>query len=597
MNNLSKKTIAIAIALSSAFVVETSLAIDNSLIRDFKLPTPLFSETSAWRQHADGVAVLPTSTDIILTTYRVLLGDKDSVYGYTGTGRFPQIWLATGDWTYPIYRASNNKTDVQVCMYNGQTRKPDIVFGDLESGATVSVDAPAGTIRPAGEDDGHLILFNPETNTEWDYWQATTMRDSVCAGGGRGGIEGNTLLEVGAATFFDTTASGASAEGQTSAAASGAPLMAGLLLPEDFESGEIKHALKFSIPGPRNLSDGGLEKEKRDYAYPATSTEDIYAGYNSDTNAMIMGSRIRLKDSIVDHFGNAINESALSPATRQVLTALRKHGAYLVDGGGGFTFYAEEPHSGNLDLDSLDALLGGTTSLDGQTPWQVLMAKVQNELSSIPLAYGPNHHDGDPSVATISHANFEVVEFANENGNAPVVDAPVVDAPVVIDDTITLTTPTAIAPQGIITELSPTYQWEAVKNATSYTLGMENPLTESGWREYTISIAEANCSDDSLVCHYTPQETLASGESIAWWIKASNTNEETNYGAEGTVFKVADLIINDGSGTVNGSHTELPNFSPEATNETEGWGELIINNGRGTINGSHTEHPNPFGNN
>lgn len=560
MNNLSKKTIAIAIALSSTFMVETSFAIDSALVRDFKLPTPLFNENSAWRQRADNASVLTSSTDTILTTYRVLLGDKTTVYGYE-PGRNAQLWLSTGDWTYPIYRASNNKIDIQVCMYNGQTRQPDIVFGDLESGATVSVDAPASTIRPAGENDGHLILFNPDTSIEWDYWQATTMRDSACSGGGQGGIEGNTLLEAGAATFFDTTANGASAEGQTSAAASGAPLLAGLLLPEDFESDEIGHALKFSIPGPRNLSDGGLEKEKRDYAYPATSTEDVYGGYNSNTNAMIMGARIRLKDNLVDNSGNAIDENTLSPATRKVLVALRKYGAYLVDGGGGFTFYAEETHSGNLDTGSLNTLIGDTSSLDNQTPWQVLIGKVQDELSMIPLAYGAEHHAGDPSVATIDHANFEVVEFANKNG-----DTPVVDTPVLIDDTTTLTIPTAIAPQGEITELSPTYQWDSIKNATSYTLGMENPLTETGWREYTISSAEANCSGDTQVCSYTPQETLSSGESIAWWIKASNANEETSYGAEGIEFKV---VVS---------------------------GELIINNGRGTVNGSHTEHPNPFGN-
>lgn len=77
------------------------------------------------------------------------------------------------------------------------------------------------------------------------------------------------------------------------------------------------------------------------------------------------------------------------------------------------------------------------------------------------------------------------------------------------------------------TEVSPTYQWNSVANATSYTIGMENPFTEAGWRKYTISSAEANCIDGSQICSYTPQETLSSGESIAWWIK----NEETNYGS------------------------------------------------------------------
>lgn len=101
-----------------------------------------------------------------------------------------------------------------------------------------------------------------------------------------------------------------------------------------------------------------------------------------------------------------------------------------------------------------------------------------------------------------------------------------------------LVEPTPLSPQGETTKLSPTYQWKAVAGATSYTLGMENPVTETDWREYTVTSAEANCADVSQPCQYTPQETLSSGDKVAWWIKAFNANDGTDYVDLGTEFQV-----------------------------------------------------------
>ncbi len=98
--------------------------------------------------------------------------------------------------------------------------------------------------------------------------------------------------------------------------------------------------------------------------------------------------------------------------------------------------------------------------------------------------------------------------------------------------------PTSIAPQGEITETLPSYQWTAVANATSYTFGMEDSLTETGWHEYTITSAEANCTDITQSCTYTPQETLSAGDHVVWWVKALNIHGETDYVGNGMEFNV-----------------------------------------------------------
>jgi hypothetical protein len=402
-----------------------ALSLRKIRARDFKLPTPLFSNQSAWQQRADTASVLVASNDKytlaasrdqILTTYRILMGDiyykdsNDKLVETKVTNPIAIMWMEVGQWTIPVFRAANTKIDIDICTYDGKTR--------LKPGP-MAVDAPAGKIRPSGPggvgSDGALVLFNPDSNppTSWEFWQATVERNGVCDSEGGGGVISNQLLEAGYATSFDVTGDGISPKGKFSASASGYSHLAGLLLPEDFESGEIRHALKFAIPGVRNLSHEGSEKEERDYKYPATSTEDRWGAFSSNQNAMIMGSRIRLKDSLVDRDGHPIDESQLSPATRMVLTALRNYGAYLSDNAGGFQLWTEDIHSGNLSMDDnkLAALIGKQRK-ETQTSWEALITEVRDELDDIPLAYGSADRGAEPSGATIDHANFEVVDFA-----------------------------------------------------------------------------------------------------------------------------------------------------------------------------------------
>jgi hypothetical protein len=281
---------------------------------------------------------------------------------------------------------------------------------------TITVPAPAGTVRPAGpqdtDADGHLVLFDSIHSLEYDYWQATTAADTDGASLG-GGQPGNRILAAGTIDRFDIRGLGANADGLWSARATGTPLLAGLLLPEDIERGVIDHALAFAIPGPRNTAGAGAEEPSpNDFYYPTSTTETDY--FNTNPLALAAGQRIRLKASLVDENGNHLDENQLTPITRMFLTSLRTYGAYLVDNAGGLTFYAEDVHTAvlHLTLDEINRLTGrpaGTPLPEGQSGWRLVMETLNRDLERIPLAHGPWQEGQNPATATVSRTNFEVM--------------------------------------------------------------------------------------------------------------------------------------------------------------------------------------------
>jgi hypothetical protein len=233
-----------------------------------------------------------------------------------------------------------------------------------------------------------------------------------------GGFTGNQILEAGVVDFFDVRGDGVSPDTYYSARAHGTPLLGGLILPEDIESGAINHALAFAIPGPRNLSSDPSEPEASEYFYPASTTETDF--YSTNQHALIAGQRIRLKNALVDEDNQPINENDLAPITRMFLAALRTYGAYLVDNAAGFSFYAEDIHTANLNLSDaeINVLIGqpeGSTLPTGMTKWEIVLGRLGTDLEGIPFAAGQG--EGNPATATVDTANYEVVEPATRPGS------------------------------------------------------------------------------------------------------------------------------------------------------------------------------------
>lgn len=402
----------------STELLAAMVAVAQTLPRDFLLPTPLYASSSAWNQSAASARVLPESEQQILTLYRVLLGDNSTLHprGTVLSDRYPFPFVNYETYSVSVSRLGRETQAVQLRDYQGNASANSAKLPPDPQG-NVTVPAPAGTVRPAGPEsrdaDGHLVLFDPATFTEYDYWQATTARDATGASLG-GGQLGQRVLAAGAVDFFDSRGTGANAATVSSARAAGTPLLAGLILPEDIERGAISHALSLAIPGPRNtnLADPS-EPLPGDYYYPASSTEADF--FNSSPFALASGQRQRLKASLVNSSGSPLDESQLAPVTRIFLRALRQYGAYLVDNAGGFVFYAEDIHTARLNLPDSEVirLAGrppGTPLPAERTRWHFLLEVLNEELAGIPLAYGPPADD--PRTAMISASNFEVIEPA-----------------------------------------------------------------------------------------------------------------------------------------------------------------------------------------
>ncbi|MCP4418707.1 MAG: hypothetical protein GY805_18980 [Chloroflexi bacterium] len=396
-----------------------SSIVGDSLSRDFALPIPLFAPDSAWNQTAVNAAVLPQSDQQILVTFRVLLGDFSDLEGYDEPAtEWPYMDINIDDYSVPIFRAGDGMLDVVICADEGVLGWPHPKFGIETEGDPVPVPVPAVNVRPAGPEDedadGHMVLYNPATFMAYDLF-ATTLEGQGDCNSFRGGMTGQQITEVGEVDFFDVQGPGVNADGLSSARAHGTPLLAGLILPEDIESGVIAHALSLAIPGPRNLSRDPYEPLASDCFYPASTTETDF--YSTNSNALAAGQRLRLKQTLVDEEGDLTDESELAPITQIFLTTLRDYGAYVVDNAGGFSFYAEDVHTAVLHLsdDEVNALIGepsGTPLPEDMTKWEIVLEKLGEELELIPFAISAGDEEPDPETAVIEASNFEVVETA-----------------------------------------------------------------------------------------------------------------------------------------------------------------------------------------
>jgi hypothetical protein len=394
------------------------------ILRDFTLPIPLFAPNSAWNQKVTNVSTLSASDDQILILYRVLRGDASDLHP-TGLGhllpRWPFMDINYNDYSIPIFRMGTGQQSVLMRDYSGSPTQNNLKL----PGTSVTVPSSAGTVRPSGpknlDADGHVVLYNTSTFIEYDFWQATTVRNAAGNSLG-GGQPGTKILEAGGIDYFDTKKSGTNPDTYFSARATGPALLAGLIVPEDIKSGAIDHALAFAIPGPRNTSSNPSQPLSADYDYPASTTETDF--FNSNASALAAGQRIRLKKTIVDEAGVEIDENPIAPITAMYLKALRTYGAYLVDGASGFTFYAEDIHTATLDMtdDEVNALIGqasGTPLPTGKTKWQIVIEKLNRDLEHIPIAYGPWQENQDPKTAMITTYNFEVVESPSRETTSP----------------------------------------------------------------------------------------------------------------------------------------------------------------------------------
>lgn len=135
----------------------------------------------------------------------------------------------------------------------------------------------------------------------------------------------------------------------TSADAAGLPILPGLVRYDEIAAGEIRHALRFTVPSTQ-----------RAYVWPARH----YASSITDLTYPPMGVRFRLKASF--------NISGFSTTNQIILRALQKYGMMIADNGSAwFVSGAPDSRWDNTDLHVLTTITGSAFEVVDVSPLMV----------------------------------------------------------------------------------------------------------------------------------------------------------------------------------------------------------------------------------
>lgn len=266
-----------------------------------------------------------------------------------GTGPYIQ----TTTYSTPLYVVGPAQRCVRV------TLDVTAAYGRTLKRAFVRVPLPAGA-RPAAGTDHHLTLWQPSTDSLWEFWKLVRRPDGWHAawGGAMHGVSHNP--------GYFTSSAWPGAKSYWGATATSLPAIAGTMTVAELKSGRIDHALAITVPNAR----------AHVYAAPAQRTD----GTLSDPEAIPEGAHFRL-DPKLD-----VGKLDLPPVVRAMAIAAQRYGLIvrdktLADVG----FFAEDPAP--LGANPYPKLFGGQypSVLLKQFPWSHLQAlKPQLQRASTP---------------------------------------------------------------------------------------------------------------------------------------------------------------------------------------------------------------------
>jgi hypothetical protein len=242
------------------------------------------------------------------------------------------VGFNTTEWSVPIYRVPANQPSVRVTL-DGPNRY-------LQQ-AWEAVPLPP-TARPAPGTDAHLVVWQPSTDTMWEFWRLQLEADGWHADYGGRIVEADK--NPGYYLALNDSKGGVVEQSWWGATATGLPLPAGLVTLDDVRCGEIDHALALALP----------EIRKGVIAWPAERGD----GHGLDPASIPEGARLRL-DPRLD-----LSKLSMPPITRMLARAAQRYGLIVRDGGGAVALYGEDPQPYGSNP--------WPTLLEGLKPWQFM---------------------------------------------------------------------------------------------------------------------------------------------------------------------------------------------------------------------------------
>lgn len=249
----------------------------------------------------------------------------------------------------PVYVADANATTVRVAEWDCQKKG----FSDpklAEQWKAVPIPAYA---EPADGTDAEMTIYQPSSDTLWEFWQARKINGQwqACWGG----------------CMRDVSKSRGIWQKPYGTTATGLPFLGGQITAEELQRGEIKHVLGIAL----------VDTEKwQVYSYPANRSD----GYNPKNapNRIPEGLRFRL-DPAVD-----VDGLKMHPVGRTIAKAAQKYGFVVWDKAGAITLRAQNPKSYTKlgQEDPYPARFKGTPT------WAILNGFPWERLQFLPMDYG-----------------------------------------------------------------------------------------------------------------------------------------------------------------------------------------------------------------
>lgn len=240
----------------------------------------------------DGCPVFPADHIWNIPINTLPVDSNSAAYINTiGAGRGLHPDFGSGTWDgFPI--------GIPYVIVPGTQTKLNVIFGyDDESDPGPYPIPPNPPVEgdPDGDGDRHILILDRDHCDLYELYAAHLEGDGWHAGSG---------------AIFDLDDYALRPDGWTSADAAGLPILPGLVRYDEVASGEIHHAIRFTVPQTR-----------RDYVWPARH----YASWLTDSQYPPMGQRFRLKVGF--------DISGFPPEVRVILQAMKTYGIILADNG------------------------------------------------------------------------------------------------------------------------------------------------------------------------------------------------------------------------------------------------------------------------
>ena len=325
--------------------------------------------------------------------------------------------------------------------------------------------------------------------------------------------------QAGSGAIFNLTSNALRTETWTSADAAGLPIFPGLVRFDEILTGEIRHAIRFTVP-----------QTQRAYVWPARH----YASSLTDPKYPPMGARFRLKPGF--------DISGFSAANQVILRAMKTYGIILADNGSAW-YISGAPDSrwNNDDLRNLGKVTGADFELVDASTLMVDPNSGQARQSSVTVAVSP----GSASVLVSTTKQFSAVVQGSTDqsvtwsvngiagGNSTsgfVSDTGLYSAPAQAPSPATVTlratskaapgavgsaTITITAPQPVSVTIAPTSVSLALNRTQQFTATVRNSTnTAVTWKVNGVAGGNATVGTVSSAGLYTAPSSLPSMRSV-----------------------------------------------------------------------------------